>query len=151
MNTTNTQAQKGFRTFVLTLSISLIVFSIIYYFVSESQTQVSSEEKKSVAELNVNKNEETSVFQKIAAVPVAATSKAVLAGTDTTADDTTTTDETDETTTPTPETGATSVTIGFFASLLAFAGGLFVIWKNPRALALLGFEKRVLKDLDGSH
>ena len=32
----NEQAQKGFKTFILTLSISLIVFSVIYYLISNN-------------------------------------------------------------------------------------------------------------------
>jgi len=36
--TAQTQMQKGFKTFILTLSVSLIIFSVIYYFISDKQS-----------------------------------------------------------------------------------------------------------------
>ena len=151
--TAQSQAQKGFKTFILTLSVSLIIFSVIYYFISDSQTISEVEVVTDVTKTEVEAtNNEDTVFGKLAATPVTATSRAVLAGSTTspTAPGSTapatggvTAPVTPETTVP--STGVTSLTWGFFISIIAFILGFVVISKDPRSLAIQYFEKRMLK------
>ena len=44
-----TQATKGFKTFILTLAISLIVFSAIYYIINNEQEETSYVEKNEIS------------------------------------------------------------------------------------------------------
>jgi hypothetical protein len=111
------QAQHGFKTFILTLSISLIVFSIAYYFVSESQpgVQLGFANKSSSTQLLASSSKaktdadkkaaQDSVFSKLADSKVSVPQRAVLAGATTTTGTTGTTG-----TTATGTTTATTVT-----------------------------------------
>lgn len=144
--TAQDQAQKGFKTFILTLSVSLIIFSIIYYFISDTQSVSGSdiaEETPTVkAAVTEEIKEEETVFGKIASAPVTSTSRAVLANGVTSPG--TTSPTVTETTTAVPSTGVTQLTWGFFISLISFLVGFFVISKNPRGLAIQHFEKKML-------
>lgn len=167
----NNTNQKGFKTFVLTLSISLIVFSIIYYFVSESQLvndEIVLEDSQSKMQSMNAKEEPKSEFKQLADAKIQVPERAVLAGATTVGGEeiptattkTTTTPTTPTTTTSTtskttevsettqaavPQTGVTEVTLGLMFSALAFLAGIIVISKNPRHLALESFEKKVTK------
>lgn len=153
-----TSAGKSFRTFLLTLSVSLILFSAVYYFLttnaskSESlETSLSEKVMKKVSDSSEVKNRgevsglatEKTVFGEIASKETGGQARQILAGST----------ETQQTTTPAPVTGTTSVTIGLFSALIFFIAGLFVVSKNPRKLALNSFEKGVTKSMneDGSH
>ena len=140
----SSQAQKGFKTFVLTLSISLIVFSVIYYYMSQTSSTVAGvgteaaapvEEGQSV-KVEPLKIESKSVFADLSASKPNVASKAVLAGAT----------EVPQTTTAVPATGVTSITFGLMVSFAAFLAGMIVIMQNPRKLALASFEKRVRKN-----
>jgi len=150
--TAQNEAQKGFKTFILTLSVSLIVFSIVYYFISDTQSgnDIAKEQTTEEVQAAVTEDlEEDTVFSKIASAPVATTSRAVLAGTTTSPTAVGTTSATTSPTVPettVPATGVTQLTWGFFVSLLAFALGFIVISRNPRGLALEHFERKMLKD-----
>lgn len=153
------QAQKGFKTFLLTLSVSLIVFSVIYYAITTSSevtdlsaniqddgssdvTYTIKQEEEEVAgrqDTVSDQPEEAAVsktvFGQLAAMDLNVEPKAVLAGAN------------EATQSTVPETGTFGVTVGLFMSLVAFLGGLYVISQDPRKMALLGFEKDALKDL----
>lgn len=151
MNSYNSQATKGFRTFILTLSVSLIIFSVVYYLMSDSQTVTDNTMQASTETLSAEDKEEDTVFGKIAATTPDVTSRAVLAGTNTaptttgtTTSPTTTTKQ--STMAPVPNGGVTQLTWGFMISLVSFALGFLVISKNPRSLAMNFFEKKMLND-----
>jgi len=152
-------AKSGFKTFILTLSISLIVFSVIYYLVTNgsedsntSAYQASlapaavSEEPKEVLGTEADnapaiESEEVSIFGELAAADVKSPSTgsaAVLAGA--------TSSPTPQTTSSVPETGLVGITAGLLVSLVFFLTGMYYISSNPRKSALTGFEKKVLKD-----
>lgn len=173
--TAQEQMQKGFKTFILTLSVSLIIFSVIYYFISDAQNntnidvsaeEVSQEitnetavvnepEKLEESTLAVNSmnieesDEEDTVFGKLSEAPVAVTSRAVLAGSTTNPTGTGTTQPkvTKQTTTgAVPNGGVTELTWGFFISLISFTLGFIVISKDPRKMAIQHFEKKMLEE-----
>jgi len=154
MNNYESQTQKGFRTFILTLSVSLIIFSVVYYLMSDSQLVTTSSSQASVETLNASTEtkEEDTVFGKIAATTPDVASRAVLAGTNTAPTTTGTTTSPSTVTTkqttiaPVPNGGVTQLTWGFMISLVSFALGFLVISKNPRSIAMSFFEKRMLDD-----
>jgi hypothetical protein len=154
------QTGKSFKTFILTLSISLIVFSAAYYFISESSASDGSSGTLGAKSSAATPVKETSVFKELSETPSNVEERAVLALTDaiggtdstvpaaTTPATTTTEEDTAvaETTTSTvPVTGTTETTVGLILSALAFAVGFLVIKKDPRKLALRSFESSVLK------
>lgn len=139
----NTSAASSFRTFILTLSISLIVFSAIYYVMSSSgmDTDVfeNSLSDSSVTEKSVKGTSSESVFGEIATREPETQARFVLAGTDEV-------EETTQSTTTVPETGILSVTTGLFGALIFFIAGIIVVALNPRKLALDTFEKTVTRE-----
>lgn len=180
------QAKDGLKTFILTFTISLLVFGAFYYLITDaSSSSVGIEDTSSTLGYtkSVNKadkldkisdtpkevkgvsteNNESSPFGKLAQQKVTSTNRAVLAGTDvagvggvgntteTTGTGTETTTPTDPATTQTPQTtvpqtGATSITIGFLASTILLALFAYLVFVNPRKYALSKFEKDVLDD-----
>lgn len=144
------QAKKGLSTFVLTLSISLIVFSAIYYFMT-SNADVSGENDLNPSAVSVyqEKNadgEEKTVFGEIASVDPNTTSRQVLAGTDAEVLEEIPVRQTTSSNTA-PETGITSITIGLFSALTLFISAIIFVYKGPRKFALNSFEKRTTKGL----
>lgn len=148
-----TNAGKSFKTFLLTLSVSLILFSAVYYFLTTNaskpeslDTSLSQEVVKQVSDNSNVKDQgqvagsstENTVFGTIASKETGGQTRQVLAGST----------ETQQTTTTVPVTGTTSVTVGLFSALMFFIAGLFVVSKNPRKLALNAFEKNVTKSVD---
>ena len=139
MNSTQ-QAQKGFKTFLLTLSISLIIFSVIYYVLTSSTFNKSGLSADIEDEQAVLVEEET-VFGELASQKMDVPQRAVLAGADET-------DETTQGTTAVPDSGTFEVTVGLILSGITFLIGLYVIMRDPRKMALVGFERNTIKDLD---
>jgi len=143
-------ASKGFKTFILTLAISLLVFSGIYYVVtnyaSEKSFMAVSDTEVSYNTVSMEEDEEVrgvydsrSSFGELAAMKdLDAAPQQVLAGADVV-------EETTQSTTAVPETGVFGVTLGLFVSFLLFGVGLFVVYLNPRNLAISSFEKRVTR------
>jgi hypothetical protein len=153
-----TQAKNGFKTFIVTLSVSLVVFSALYYVVNDVSGNVDIEdyqaiEKKAVAfevEKEVKGAKTESAFGLLAnTTPLE--EPQVLAGTD---DATTTTDTTTATTTTTttattdetvestvPETGSATL-MGTLVSVGLFSVALYFILVGPRKFALASFEDR---------
>jgi uncharacterized protein YpmB len=148
-----TNAGKSFRAFLLTLSVSLILFSAVYYFLttnaSRPESSNTSLNEKPVQKVSDNSDitdqgqvagVETAktVFGEIVNKDTGGQTRQVLAGAT----------EVPQTTTPAPVTGTTSVTVGLFSALIFFIASLFVVSKNPRRLALNTFEKNVTKKVD---
>lgn len=147
MNTTE-QAKNGFKTFIITLSVSLVVFTAIYYVVSDGST-VNIESDTLGAETTKDR---TSVFGKLTeeqsepkflasaeTKPETPTPK-VLAGSDVST-------EASESTTPVPDTGSTEMTIALISAIVTIGGAGYLAVNNPRKRALVGFERDILKEL----
>ena len=142
----STSAASSFRTFILTLSVSLIIFSVIYYFMSSSGNNLevfeNSLSDSSIAEVEkkaVQGAKSESIFGEIVAKDPDTQARFVLSGADEAI-------ETTESTTTVPETGMFSVTVGLISAFVLFLGSLIVISSDPRKLALNTFEKSVTRD-----
>jgi hypothetical protein len=150
-----TNAGKSFRTFLLTLSISLILFSAVYYFLTTNASkpeslETSFNESKAVVNKVVDNSDvkesgevagavvEKTVFGEIATKDTGGQVRQVLAAAT----------DAPQTTTTAPNTGTTSVTIGLFSAFIFFIASLFVVSNNPRRLALNTFEKNITKSVD---
>lgn len=148
-----TSAGRSFRTFLLTLSVSLILFSTVYYFLTTNvsrpealETSLNEKTVKKVSDDSEVKNQgevaglatEKTVFGNIASKETGGQVRQVLAGST----------ETEQTTTTAPVTGTTSVTIGLFSALIFFIASLFIVSKNPRKLALSSFEKKISRSIN---
>jgi hypothetical protein len=142
-------AKKGFRTFILTLSVSLLVFSAVYYLLTtytpqkegtEGQTAVvvkgTDQAQGEPSDVQGAKDERT-VFGDITAKKPQDRPKEVLAGA-------TSSPETTQSTTSVPTTGYVEMTVGLILSLTLFIGAMIYNMMNPRKLALSRFEKKVL-------
>lgn len=142
------QAQKGFKTFLLTMSVSLLVFSIIYYVITNTSTTSFSDDIES-DDVSAANEKESSPFAKLADQEIKdIPERAVLAGTDDLSGTTTQTTQTTTGVPVAPNGGVLSITVGFFGSLAAFLLGMFVIYKDPRRLAISSFENKMIKDQD---
>lgn len=150
MNTTQ-QAKNGFKTFLFTFSISIFVFGVFYYLLSGATPDVSIESDGTLGQttnvLGVSEEPETLVgtdvvveeakaspFGELAKQELDVPQRTVLAGADQTTESTV------------PETGATSITIGFLVSLALLAFFAYILFMNPRNYALDKFEKKITKD-----
>ena len=141
--------KKGFGTFILTLSISLIVFSTIYYLMTTSSTEsddfdtsLSVMEKafedNDQPEVQGDQDTQKSIFGEISEAKPEVSYRQVLSGA--------TVAETTQSTTAL-DTGVTSITIGLIFAFIVFLSAIIYIHKNPRKLALTSFEKRTTKGL----
>lgn len=141
-------AGKSFKTFVLTLSVSLIIFSVVYYVMSvNSSNQESFDNSLSdnVVEKEVKGVEQKSVFNEIASKDPGVQAKEVLAGSTVA-----TTAEVQQTTQSAADlqTGTFSITAGLFIALIIFLSTLVFVLNNPRKLALSSFEKNALRGVE---
>ena len=139
------QAQKGFKTFILTLSISLIVFSAVYYFITNSSSisatpDIESDNQMTRSEDSANKTADASnVFGTLANQKITDVQpQAVLAGSDVATQPTQSTG--------TPGGGIVSITIGLIVSIAIFLFGMFVIANDPRRMAIRNFEDKFTRD-----
>jgi hypothetical protein len=148
----NTQAQKGFKTFILTLVISLVVFSAIYYIINTEQPEeniveqpIAQEEKMivqsdSTAEsATLGETDTRSVFGELAAADAEdydVQPKQVLSG------------ATETTQSTVPDTGFFGPTFGLLVSTITLGIGAYLVFLGPRKTALASFEKNVIRDLD---
>jgi hypothetical protein len=159
-------AKKGFKTFILTLSISLIVFSAIYYALTTysptsgstpladaqalgaaavAETPVTTpavsadKPTDNVKGITTERKEETkTVFATIAEKKPNTHAQEVLGGM-------TVATETTQSGNGVPATGYVEMTIGLVASMMIFVGVMVYTSMNPRRIALHSFEKRVIK------
>lgn len=140
----NTQAKNGFKTFVVTLSVSLVIFSAIYYFVTDYSSDVDIENYDDSIGANVKGDSDSkeTVFGTINAgdanpVDTSKTAPRVLAEEDTI--------ETTESTVP--DTGSGTL-VGTILGVGSLAAAGYAILVGPRNLAMAGFENKVLRGLD---
>ena len=135
---TNAQAKSGFKTFVTTLGISLVVFSVAYYFLtslSGGTPDAETFESKKDTSLADSTSVEPSVFGVINTRPTpTVTQPAVLAGADTT--------ETTESTIP--ATGSDTLA-GTMIGVSALSVAAYMVFVGPRKIALKAFEKDATK------
>jgi len=157
-------AKRGFRTFILTLSISLMVFSGLYYALTTYSPQKDSGEEKieavntaglhgsdtnkdSVSSTVTKDNEvpsvqgakdQKTVFGAVANSKPATRPQEVLAGA-------TSAPQTTQSASPVPSTGFTEMTLGLLLSFSLFVGAMIYNFLNPRKLALSNFEKKLIK------
>jgi hypothetical protein len=151
------QAKKGLSTFVLTLSISLIVFSTIYYFMTTGSSD-SDDMTNSVGMVNSTDagkepavqgdSSQSTIFGDIASTDPDTTYRQVLAGSDdaTTEEGTTVTNQTTQSNSNL-NTGVTSITVGLIFALVLFISTLVFVSKDPRKIALSTFERKTTKGL----
>ncbi|EKD95153.1 MAG: hypothetical protein ACD_25C00050G0004 [uncultured bacterium] len=166
-------AKSGFKTFILTLSISLIVFSVVYYLVTNTGAGDSSapyqasiapvttgslpsdalaletgtEQVAGVSDTSSDSSTfstDSSVFGEIVDKPVGAVT--VNAGVVLAGATSSPTTQTTGSGAAVPETGVVGITAGLLVSLVFFLTGMYYIASNPRKSALGGFEKKILKD-----
>lgn len=151
------QAKKGLSTFVLTLSISLIVFSTIYYLMTTKSSE-PEELSSPISAVVTNDNEaesevqgdssQSTIFGEIASNDPKDSYKQVLAGADEITEPATTNTVTQTTQSNSNlNTGVTSITFGLIFSLVLFVSTIIFVSKNPRKLALSTFEKKTTKGL----
>lgn len=154
------QAQKGFKTFLLTLSISLIVFSVIYYIItsttsntamdlspnieSDSTAMVSQDDSGEVAGVSSDRSSGVdssapTAFGALAAQKIDVPQRQVLGGA--------VTAQTTQSTTAVPDGGSFEITMGLLFSTLAFVLGMTLVAKDPRKMALNGFEQDFIREL----
>lgn len=135
-------AQKGFKTFIVTLTISLVVFSILYYFLSNKpEADINGNGSAKETAMTSGYVASASPFEDLANKKIDVPKRAVLAGA-TEAGDTTTTTTVAQTSASVPNTGTTEVTIAFVVSGILLLIGFYVLYLNPRKLALQSFERR---------
>lgn len=148
------QAKTGFKTFIITLVISLVVFSSLYYIAtsSGSDTSVPEDGADKQTSMDTNENTNTDTNRKVASAEDYSVFE-VLAAEDTKVSDTggkggavlAGADESTESTVP--DTGSNTMMVASVMGigLLSFAG--YILINNPRKLALSTFEKKATKDL----
>ncbi len=132
------QAKNGFRTFVVTLSVSLLLFGAFYYLITDFSTEIDIESSsigktetvaykpqkvsvKGVADQN-------SVFGEISDTPIDIQPPAVLAGAE------------ESTESTVPDTGSEQI-IGMALTMSFFSIAVYILLVGPRKLALREFEK----------
>ncbi len=158
------QQTKGLSTFILTLSISLIIFSAAYYLMTYKSNQLENSSDPSISNVFVKEEESSNpvtdassdtskdktVFGSIASAKPNTEYRQVLSGSDavpsgTYVSDASTAPQT--TTSASLETGVTSVTVGLVLSLVLFAFTMVFVYKDPRKIALSTFERNASKGL----
>ncbi|MBW6441922.1 hypothetical protein K0B04_03425 [Patescibacteria group bacterium] len=149
------QAKKGLGTFVLTLSISLIVFSTIYYLMTNESdysentsvpsTVITRSEGGDDPDVRGDSTSQKTIFGEIADVDPMASPRQVLAGADEITEEVTVRETTQSTTSL--DTGVTSITVGLFTAFVLFVSATIFVYRNPRKLALSSFERKTTKGL----
>jgi len=139
------QAKSGFKTFIVTLGVSLLLFGVLYYVLSgtsvtpdiESDTSLQGRNNSdTLAAAQVSDAQsEKSVFSEISKKKPEVPVRTVLAG------------ATEATESTVPLTGTTSITISLVLSLSVLAVGAYVYAKNPHKFALAHFEKEVTEEI----
>lgn len=142
-------AQKGFKTFVVTLTLSLVAFSVLYYFLSnKSEADINNNNVAKETAASASYVASASPFEDLANKKIDVPKRAVLAGS-TVAGETdpnpivaTGSSATAQTSASVPNTGSTEVTIAFIMSGIFLLIGFYVLYLNPRKLALQSFERK---------
>lgn len=143
------QAKNGFKTFVVTLSVSLLLFGALYYLITGFSQEIDIEGSSTPVAYNTapatntyynasNENVKgttTTVFSTIADKPVNARPATVLASATTAAESTEST---------VPNTGSNTL-LGTIMAVGSFSAALYVLMLGPRKFALSGFEREITK------
>lgn len=143
-------AKNGFKTFVLTLGVSLLFFGLVYFLlnantgesenIDDAKMNTTNEEvlgttteapQEQAKEEEVKPEEKPTVFAEIAKIKPNVVAPAVLAG------------ATQTTQSTVPVTGTTSVTLGFMSAVSLLAFSAYTLVKGPRNAALKSFERDV--------
>lgn len=170
-----TQAQKGFKTFILTLAISLAVFSGIYYVINNNNSEENTPQQtatgnnqESVLDASVGAAEnpeatagetqdnstdqkDNSVFEKLANSKMNSDESPTVAGVSQEkavlagADQNIATETSQSTV---PVTGISGPTVGIILTLVILSLVAYIYFVGPRKMALSSFEKDLLDDLD---
>lgn len=131
------QQANGFKTFVATLSVSLLLFGALYYLITDFSNEVDIEDTASKSgpvaydPAKVKGASTLSVFGEISEKPTKAQPSVVLAGTDTA-------EETTESTVP--DTGSETL-MGTVVAMGFFSATIYILLIGPRKFALAGFER----------
>lgn len=149
------QAKNGFKTFVVTLSISLLLFGALYYLITDFSSEIDIETSAKATETvaykaDVKGTSDYSVFGEISEIPVDAQSGRVLAEHDETTGDAMEAmeEDTEESTESTvPDTGSEQV-IGAVLAMTFFSAAAYMLLVGPRKLALSKFEKSTVESFD---
>lgn len=155
------QTKKGFKTFVITLVVALIAFSFLYYFISDSSSEINYVEtikKNDSASNQITTNTNKSAFEDLSKQRLEVPRRAVLSDADisvTAGGSTkpattlaTTKQTTQSTTAPVPNGGSTEMTLALVISTIALTIGGYMLFLGPRRMAIESFERGILKDLD---
>ena len=151
----NEQAKNGFKTFVVTLFVSLVIFGALYYLITGNSKTVNIDSYSAVTKTETvaynpegpsqegevwydAKNvkgvgSERSYFGNLTDTPVDNAAPTVLAGAD------------EATESSVPDTGSNTLAGTIFV-LGSFSVALYAILVFPRKFALSGFEKEVTRN-----
>jgi hypothetical protein len=135
----NTQSKNGFATFLATLVISLAVFGVIYYLITDFSDTVDIEKN---AANEIAAAEEHSAFGELSRQKVKVPQKAVLSGADESTED-----PPEATESTVPDTGSSGMFVAATIASITLVAGIAYIMKGPRKLALSEFENKVLQEL----
>ncbi|EKE00046.1 MAG: hypothetical protein ACD_22C00100G0010 [uncultured bacterium] len=142
-------AKNGFKTFLITLLLTLVLFSVVYYLASDSSLKVDIEKGDTSNVVSVKKDATT--VGKVAAVANDSSGEFVVKQSafealnkQKTASPLVLGAASTETTQSTvPATGTTEITYAFVASLCLTAFGFYMLVVSPRKKALANFERNV--------
>jgi hypothetical protein len=157
------QARSGFKTFIITLGLSLVVFGALYYIITDSSNEVNIEDESAQGSETLARSDQR-VFKKLAEEKVEVPSRAVLAAKDEpekhsdgdvlAAANTSASsggagevlagaDESAEATVP--DTGSNDV-VAMIVALSLFSVAAYALFAGPK-LSLSKFERDITKDL----
>jgi len=152
-------ASSNVKSIAVIVFVSLVLFGIFYYLITDVGSSSSlSAQKPQDQSLATNtllavqgqpqqqpQQEEvkgnastTSVFKELSTQKVNVQPKSVLAGTD----------DREGTQSTVPATGSDTIFGAFVVSSLIMFTGIYLLITKPKNLALVRFEKRIIKDLD---
>ena len=147
---TEQQAKSGFKTFVVTLSVSLLLFGALYYLITGFSQEIDIEDSSASTDggettvvynaSDANKEvmgatTQSSVFGEIAQAPVNAHPETVLAAGV----------FAKTTESPVPATGSNTL-LGITMAVASFSAAAYVLLIGPRKLALSGFEREITEE-----
>lgn len=129
------QAKSGFKTFAVTLILSLIIFGAVYYLITDNTMNGVDIENELSARIQA---EEYSAFGELSTQKLDVPSRAILGGAE---------GPTETTESTVPDTGS-NMTLGMIISITTLSFGFYIVVSNPRKFALKFFEKGFLRDMD---
>lgn len=147
----NYQAKNGFKTFIITLSVSIFVFSSIYYLVAQGFNKDTTETSIEAAPTTTTQVQQNltgdSVFGEISKKSMENVTPQVAGASDEKPQVLAGSDVNETTQSTVPDTGSNTMFVAFVIAMSAIALGAYVFLIGPRKFALGSFEKRVIKEL----